>query len=202
MIERPWHVLIEGDVVLSRSSGGPIGPGIRFFTRNIIRGEPKSEVNHAGIITKSGLIDARITEALVRPGVVESHFYEKYFDRDVCVARPLNVTEDDRHVIAAAALSLLGHEYTERTLIWQALGLAKFLAPRFGDDWRICSWVPGYAFEQVEMNFGVDYRRADPDDIYDFIVANLGTKYVWVIPPTWLPVDSWESGVCLLPSLV
>lgn len=198
-IQYPYASLLDGDLVMSRS-GSIWGAGTRAFTRNRFRGEEKSQVDHAGIITQMGISGALVTEALVRPGVIEHSFYEKYIEKEVCVARALNISDPMRIRIAKRARSQIGKEYTERALWWQALGLAKVLAPMFGDHWRICSWLVGYAYEAGELNFGVDYRRADPDDIWDFVVKNLGTIYVWVIPPTWMPPNSWEPGSCLLPS--
>ena len=181
-------------------SGTFFGKGIRAFTRNPFRREPKSEVNHAGIVSATGIESALIVEALVRPGVVEHSFYEKYAGKDVCVARALNISDDDRLLLAGYAKEFIGREYTESALVWQALGMAKLLAPLLGDKWIFCSWVAAAVYEKIGLNFGIDHRRADPDDLYDFVVANLGTIYFWIIPPTWMDRSHWEPGTILLPS--
>lgn len=185
MISKPWPVLLPGDVVLTRNTK-PVGSGILLFTRDIVHGEPKSEVTHGGIISTGGVSTAGVTEARVLKRVTENLFYETYEFQNVCVARATNLDDFARNVLRDEALSLHGDKYTERVLFYHMVpGLVRLLSSRFGDRWRICTWVVGRCYMKLDMDFGVSYKRANPDDIYDFIVANLGTKYRWVIPPTW-----------------
>lgn len=195
LIQQPWPHLMRGDIVLSRGADA-VGTLIRVFTTDIIHGESMSEVSHAGIISTDGTVGATITEARAGKGVVPNPFYECYHDQYVCVIRDMTLDEYDRVIIASEARKIHGRNYTERTLLYQLLGLDRWLYRRYGDRWIICSWVAGYLHERVGRSLGGDHRKIVPDDTFDHCLSLMGKTYKFVIPPTWMP-NNWPREYVL-----
>lgn len=176
------------DVVLTRGTRW-IFRAIRFFTRSV--GESRTQVNHAGIITRSGWIYNRsrlawITEALSR---VKCHpLVEKYggSTSEVAIFRAKNLIEEERLIVAAKAESYIGAKYGFLKLAahladWALQGAYVFRRLTRSKNYPICSWLVAQAFAEVGKDFGVAAGAASPDDIWDFCVENPG-KYELIYP--------------------
>lgn len=78
----------------------------------------------------------------------------------------VNLSPLERQRIAACALEYVGRPYGWGKIALHALGLEQFAAM---DGFPICSWVVAAAYAREGYTFGVDHRRATPDDIEDFV---------------------------------
>lgn len=182
-IYRNWLMseLQVGDIVLVRSKGG-IARAIRWRTRS--KGESPTVINHVGLITRISP-EPYITEALLIDGVKEHPLEVAYRDREdeYAIARPLGLTEIKRERIHQSAKHMVGLRYGWRKILLQLIGLG-WLA--WGRRSPICSWLVARAYvEGAEWDFGAKrgWRNTTPDDIWDFIEAHLGEKYVYVKHP-------------------
>ena len=167
------YAALPCDIVMTAGSGF-LSRAIRVFTRQI--GESPTKVNHVGIVvTKSRhLGDAVIVEALWK---VRRHPLEMRYgsgESDVAIYRPLNLTDQEKDIIVAAASSYEGRSYGILKIflhLLDSLLLGIYLFRRLGcmDDYPICSWLVAYSFAKAEKDFGVDPGAATPDDIWDFV---------------------------------
>lgn len=188
--------LKPGDIVFTRGAG-PISRMVRAFTRTF--GEPRTKVNHVGVIVavatpplasgtarpfrgvEGGPVETAIlVEALStvkRHGLTER--YGKRTDR-VAVYRPTNLTPKEVRTIVAAAEAYVGRKYgygkiALHFLDWMLLGAYAFRRLGRMEDYPICSWLVASAYAKAGKDFGVAAGAASPDDIWDFCVANAGT---------------------------
>jgi hypothetical protein len=178
-------LLLRCDIVLVRKKGAFLSTAIRFF--EAMKDNKSAIASHTGLITKSGVnLDATITEAL--PHVVEHKLVDEYGSdpkAELCVFRPLNLTDADERMIIAKAESYVGDGYGYAKLLAQLaddlLG-SPYLFRRLCriDNRPICSYVVGAAFNAVGLNFGVPYRAVSPDDIWDFCISHPDKyQFVW-----------------------
>lgn len=191
-------ILRPADIVCTRGSG-KLARLIRFFTRRV--GEPRTRINHVGIIVVGGPVDTAImVEALKK--VIRRPLMEGYGGpnaSDVAIFRPLNLDITDRWKIATKAMDYVGRTYGYFKLLtnlgdWSAtmartaltLGLYRkdvYLFRRIsGDDnYPMCSWVDAHAYAAANKFFGVAPGAATPDDIWDFCTSN-PDKYECIMP--------------------
>lgn len=178
-------ILQPADIVCTRSKS-KLGGLIRFFTRRI--GEPRTKVNHVGIIAVGGTsTNAIIVEALKR--VRREWFASAYGGKsapDVAIFRPLNLTEDERYIVAAKAETYAGRGYGYLKILahmgdWILQGAYVFRRLVGSDKYPICSWLVAHAYSFIGKTFGVDAGAASPDDIWDFCIAN-PDKYAVIMP--------------------
>lgn len=177
--------ILPCDILLTRSKS-KLGSMIRFFTRRWPF-ESKTVASHCGIFTVEGdLKTATLVEA-------QSHcnrhsFSEAYGSdttTDLCIFRPLNLTDEEKALIVAKAESYVGKDYGYFKLLlhlgdWLLGGV--YLFRRLGrmDRYPICSYVVSHAYGAAKKTFGVANDAASPDDIWDFILKNIGEKYEFV----------------------
>lgn len=176
-----------------------LGGVIRRATRR--RGEDPTEAQHVlGVIRGGRWHEAIIAEAL---GRVEAHgLVTAYGGRpaEVLIARPLNIPEYDRILIAGRVHSQVGRRYPKWHLIYQALDavlgdryIFRRLATQYGR--KVCSalWAWGYMIDSSarRYGFGLPELAATPDDLLDFVRATLGEK--WTIIREWAPVATAPS---------
>lgn len=176
-------VLLEPcDVFLTRSRS-LLGRGIRLFTRSF--GESRTMVNHVGVVVEGGTVDEAIGVEALR--TVKRHtLWLKYgpgSSSDIAVYRPLNLSDEEKTVVVAAAEGYVGRTYgylkiAAHLLDWLLLGAYLFRRLARMDDYPICSWLVAHAFAQADKNFGVPPGRASPDDIWDFVTSNPDTYRV------------------------
>jgi hypothetical protein len=198
-------ILLPADVILTRSNTF-LGRAIRFAERR--PGDP-AVYNHAGIVTRSGLVggtprhpdpdnwrQAAMVEALwhVRLGEVWDYYGPPAGANrpEVAVYRPTNVPSNDRSAIAAAAEEHVGQRYGWWKLFTHLGDSAlSALIPRvkdvrllrrlnFWDARPICSVLVAWAFASRGYDFGVPAGSASPDDIHDYVERELGRNYVKV----------------------
>jgi len=177
-------ILEPGDIICTRSKSR-LGKLIRFFTRSV--GEPRTKVNHVGVIVTDGpwyMVD--VTEALQH--VVRRNLLTAYggkSDPDVAIFCPLNLTKEDRITVADTANQYVGRRYGYLKLLthlgdWLLQGAYVFRRMT-GDKYPICSWLVAHAYAAIGKNFGVDTGEASPDDIWDFCIGN-PDKYKCIFP--------------------
>lgn len=171
-----------GDIVFTRGDS-ILARAIRWAERG--PGEPPSETNHVGVITKAGsLVGAEVTEALWRVTTSPMHKYHK--NGKVAVFRPLNVEDEDLEEIRAEALSHVGETYGWWKLIFHLLarvtGIKRFKQVFFIDSRPICSMLVALAYEKAGFTFGVSGRSADPDEMMDFCLSHAGKYYPVIYP--------------------
>jgi hypothetical protein len=181
-------LLLPCDIVLARHRGAFLSSAIRMFegwqnpTNNAII------ASHSGLITRPGIeLEAEITEALtkVREHTLAEAGYGSDPKIDICVFRPINITDAQKHRIVASALSFVGDTYGYAKILAQLgdslIGGGYFFRRLCRiDKFPICSYVVGKAFADEGLDFGVSYHAVTPDDIWTFILANIGTKYQFV----------------------
>ena len=178
-------ILQPADIVCTRSKS-TLGKIIRFLTRRI--GEARTKVNHVGVITEGGTSsNAVIVEALKT--VRRAWLGEAYGGKsapDVAIFRPLNLTENERFVVAAKAEGYVGRKYGYLKLLthaadWLLQGAYVFRRLTGSDKYPICSWLVAQAFAFVGKDFGVKPGAATPDDIWDFCMSH-PDKYQILVP--------------------
>lgn len=176
-------VFEPGDIFLTKGDSF-ISRAIRFFSRR--GGESRTEVNHTGLIVTAGSSEAVIVEALTK---VKRRTMLSYWAKDstqVAVFRPLNVSDAQIDTIVERAESYVGNSYGYLKIVahfldWCLGGRYVFRRMAAMDNYPICSWVVAQSYADAGLNFGVPAGSADPDDIWDFCVAN-PDKYVAVHP--------------------
>ncbi len=169
-------ILEPADVFATRGKSW-LSKAIRIFTRHI--GESRTKVNHVGVVVEGGTLrDAVSVEALIR--VTERSLAAGYGGRgssEVAVFRPINLTEEEKATIVAAARKYVGHKYGFLKLLahlgdWFLQGAYVFRRLAFMKRYPICSWLVAHSFDEVGKHFAVDAGAATPDDIWDFCVGN------------------------------
>lgn len=170
--------LRAGDIVLTRSDS-PGGSIIRWFTQS--KGETATKVNHVGIMVDGFNIVEALAHVLHRPIDVG------YTGKPIAIYRPLNLTDAEREAITVKAMSYVGRTYGYVKIVAHAIDRffgGVYVARRLAcvDRYPICSWLVAQAYKVAGKDFGVAAGQADPDDIWDFVVARQD-KYVRVFPP-------------------
>lgn len=161
-----------------------------FFTRghnyisNFIRiGETLSDkekavINHTGVIVTGGELSEAIgVEALVH--VMKHPIYDQYHNtkNEIAIFRPIGLTLQDKDIIIDKANDYVGRDYGYLKIVTHAMdacigGHYFFRRLTHEDKYPICSWVTGFTMAKVGRYFGVDPAAANPDDIWDYCLAN------------------------------
>lgn len=172
------------DIVLTKSAG-LLGVGIRFFENH--PEEAASKVNHVGIMVDEINIIEALSKTVERPLATG---YSPPSKTKIAIYRPLNLTENERNTIITKARSYVGKTYGYTKILahildWFLGGKYVFRRLTNMDKYPICSWVVAQAYAKAGKFFGVAPGSANPDDIWDFVVAN-PDKYTCI----W-PLSSW-----------
>jgi hypothetical protein len=137
--------------------------------------ESKTFATHTGLLTAG----QKIIEALFPQGVTFRDFKNFYDGSNIVIARPLNLSDRERLNIVMAGYQMIDEPYGTLKLIPQ-LGdgiLGKILKKKdiiffrkvCGDNkFPICSTLVARCYEHANLNFGIDDRYANPDEIFDF----------------------------------
>ena len=162
-----------GDVFFTRSNG-IIGRLIRVFSRT--GGESRTKVNHVGVIAEWSTGPIGI-EALTK--VKRHNLYNEYWNNttQIAVYRPINLSSEEIKLIVEKAESYVGDSYGYGKIAahfgdWLLGG--RYFFRRFAsmDKYPICSWLVAAAYAAANKNFGCEVGQAEPDDIWDFVIAN------------------------------
>lgn len=180
-------VLMVGDLMFTRGRSF-MSRLIRYFSRRV--GEPRSIVNHVGVVTTGGEIDgsparAWVTEAGVT--VTTNHVLPR--DSEVAVFRNMRLSSAQRMVIANTALKYRGMKYgywkiAAHLLDWFLQGAYVFRRLAGMKNYPICSWLAAYSYSRVvdrSFGFGVPPGAASPDDMWDWVKSH---------PEEWVQVYS------------
>jgi hypothetical protein len=164
------------DIVLVRGEGR-LSQLIRIFTRKV--GESKTIINHVGLISIArDQPTASMIEAL---WTVKEHRMQAAYGppcRDkVAIARPKNLTPDEKRIIIGSAREYLGRPYGVMKIATHWLDY--WIGDRFvfrrltqSEYFPICSFVVAQAYAAAGKDFGVKPGKATPDDIWDFCLGN------------------------------
>lgn len=166
------------DVVLT-CSDSIVGGVIRWFTR--AKGEAPTQVNHVGLMVDTAHIVEALAYVLCRP------INTVYAGKRIAVFRPLNLTDEEKHVIVLTAESFIGRKYGWRKIAAHAA--VRFMGNNVvtrwiagGDDAPDCDWLVQHAYAAADKGFGIEPpAQADPDDIWDFVTSH-PDKYECVWP--------------------
>ena len=179
------HELRPADVFFTHGTS-VVSRLIRFFTRGA--GESRTRVNHVGVVVGGGSYhEAIVVEAL---STVRRHrLWGRYGPpkRDlVAIYRPVDLSPQETAQVVAGAMRYVGRKYGWFMLIahlldWTLQGVYLFRRLAGIDRYPICSWVVAHAFLKAGRDFGVPAGAADPDDIWDYVVAH-PDRYVRVHP--------------------
>ncbi len=184
--------LQPADIFLTRGTG-IISRLIQFFSRGI--GEPRTKVNHVGLVVEGGPIDSAIVvEALTK--VKRHKLFDQYVNtkHGVAVYRPLNVEQEDLDKIVVTAEGYVGRTYGYLKILlhlldWALLGAYVFRRLGQMDRYPICSWLVAHSYKKANLYFGVKPGAATPDDIWDFVRSQTG-KYKEVRKLSRLPATN------------
>lgn len=174
--------LVATDILLVRSSS-LFGRLIRIFTRS--RGEAPTRVNHVEIMVDSVNVVGSGATTLLRP------FKEAYGSAPpgtLYIARKVDLTDEQRQVIAAKARSYVGRKYGWLKIVAHFLDRVVFgghyVTRRLCliDQYPICSWEVAWSYDAAGLNFGVPPGQADPDDIWDWVVEKGNKDWVLIYP--------------------
>jgi hypothetical protein len=175
--------LRSADIVMVRGEGW-FSKGIRWASRGV--GEARTEVSHVGqVVIPGGLYDAMVAEALgsgVRIRPLGAYAGKK---SSVAIYRPHNITLDQSRTITRAALEHAGDKYGWGKIALQLLDSKLLRGSYFFrrlariEKRPICSYLVAMTFAEAGLDFGVEPRMAQPDDIWDFCVRETD-KYVMV----------------------
>lgn len=160
---------------------------IRWVTRR--KWEPRSLVNHHAIIVNDGpLEDAIVVEAVgkVRRGKLLDFYGGK--SAKVEVWRVINVTLEERDIVAGVAETLVGKKYPYHHLLFQFLDEVvlngRYIFRRLADldPFYVCTPLAVACYWAVGKRFGFKSpNQANPDNLRDFLEAN-PDKYILALP--------------------
>lgn len=173
--------------VFFTQSGTWMSKAIRWAERE--PGEAKSTASHVGAIVTAGTIRQVVcVEALHK--VRRHKLSKKYGGKSgkVCIWRPRNVREIDQVRILEGLEKRVGQRYGYAKiglhLARKVTGRRKWLNFSFLDSFPICSYLVAIEFERRGYDFGVKARKANPDDMLDFMMMN---------PDKWECVRPWAT---------
>lgn len=151
------------------------------------KGEEKSLTSHVGAIVTAGTIRrVKCIEALSR--VRRHSLWKQYaFDgTEMTIFRPRNISYRHKDKILDGLRRRVGQRYGYSKiglhLLVKLTGKRKWLNLTFLDRFPICSYALAIEFGRLGYHFGVSDRKADPDDMLDFSMAN---------PDKWECVRPW-----------
>ena len=103
--------------------------------------------------------------------------YAKKRATGVAVFRPTDLNDEEKARIVAKANGYVGRRYgwvkiATHLLDWGLKGAYVFRRLTADDDYPICSWVVAHAYLTADRTFGVPAGAANPDDIWDYVVAH------------------------------
>lgn len=164
-------ILRPGDTVLTRGKSW-VSASIRFFTRGI--GEPRTKVNHVGIVTEGGPIEtALITEAVRK--VTKRPLWATYAPQgdSVAIYRRRHLPIEDRRMIARKADSYVGRSYGYLKIAAHVVDyflLGAFVARRLCrmENYPMCAWHWGAAFAAAGIKIA-PVEELSPDHIWDHV---------------------------------
>ena len=174
------------DLFFTRS-GSWLSEVIRWATRE--KGEAKTEASHVGaIITPGFLSNVECVEALTK---VERHpLWEKYGGSGqwMTIYRAVNISAPVKRRMARRLRAKVGETYGYGKILLHLLrkltGDPRWLDLSLLDRYPICSYLVATEFDREGFSFGIDGRKATPDDMLDFCEAN---------PDKWKCVRPWAS---------
>lgn len=186
--------LQPGDLVIVSGSGW-ISGAIRRLTPR--RGGEPVWATHVGVIGRGGpREEATIVHARVR--VVEEPLLERYppdgEDR-VAIFRMLDLGWQHRHAIATEARAWLGSPYGGWRLLFHAGDYAlggRYVFRRLArmDDYPICSWLTGRAYEDaIGRRLGAPYRKATPHHQWRHVTEETYDEWATVVGPSGWPSE-------------
>lgn len=162
-----------------------LGKAIRLMTRKI--GEPRTQVNHVGLIMSEDHEGTAWGVEATGKGVKLLPVLEYHRGRGnkIAVYRATNI-DDIWPLIYKEADSYIGKSYGFFKIIahfldWCLLGSYVFRRLARMDKYPICSWLVASAYGAAGLDFGVTINQASPDDIWDF-VNNNPDKYECILP--------------------
>lgn len=168
---RPQSTMQQGDIILTR------GPG--FISRAIRRfGKEDSQealVSHAGIF----ISPVFVIEALSR--VKTNAFPEEFKDSEYVVLSPIDLSVEQRRILALIASKFSARSYGYAKIIGQAadwLTGTNWVTSRLltWNRYPYCSFLVAEAYGSIGKNFGVPSKSTTPDDILDYCIDH-PTKY-------------------------
>jgi hypothetical protein len=168
-------LLSPGDFFCSYSPTW-VGALIRIGSRSL--GEERTKVNHTGVVAAAGTLDsAVIVEALSK--VMAHTVAEAYKGSKTRVAffRFTNLTAEQKEAWSRKAFDYVGRRYGILKIVTHAMdyalnGAYVFRRLTHSDRYPICSWVTAYVAAAVGKSFGKDPGAVQPDDIWDYALAN------------------------------
>jgi hypothetical protein len=174
--------LKPGDIILT-SGTGIISMLIRKFSTS--RNEEPTLINHVGMVLSYGR-NPIILEALTR---VRLHHLDKaYLDSDskITIYRLKGLTDQECNALSDSVFHYANRPYGFFKLIphlLDALCGNRYIFRRMLliENYPICSWLVAFAYKKVlDFEFGIHYRAAQPDDIYDFVTTS--DKFECIFP--------------------
>ena len=186
----------KGDIV-GTLGYHPISVAIQWATRS--RGEGETYSNHNEIVINDcNRLDEVRTVAATARGVVEHNLCEAYGGKrdQVEIWRALNFSDEDRDIIAHAALKFKDQKYPWHRLLFQLLD-EKFLGGRFvfrrlafSRKWYVCTPLVVASIWAADYRFGFnDPAEANPDNLRDYLKANERKKYICIRPLARIECD-------------
>lgn len=169
-----------GDIVCVHTKG-LISQLIRKFTRS--KGEEPTIFNHVGIMVHK----IHLVEALRRVYVNRLTRYNTP-SCEILIARRKGLSENQKAILLDKAFDYVGRDYGFLKIFGHSLDcfLTKIFESEISffrtkvfkmDRYPICSWVVAWCYDKIEINFGVEKERCQPDDIADDILQHNRDKY-------------------------
>lgn len=163
-----------GDIILT-SGDGFISKLIKKFSA--AKDEEPTVVNHVGMVLSYGH-NPIIIEALWKTKI--HHLDRAYADSSskITIYRMKGLTEHEKTALSDTTFGYANQAYGFLKLIPHLLDSLignKYFFRRMMliKNYPICSWLVALAYKRVlNFEFGVPYRAAQPDDIYDFIIRS------------------------------
>ena len=160
--------LCPGDVVLT-AGNTILGKFIRWG--ECVQGEKPSRVNHAAMVVESPDIIVEAAAIVRRVSLLQYHAND-----GILVYRPLNLTQEQRHVLINVIESKVGQTYPVKQLfaylidnkIFRGRTVVRWLLALKPEG--VCSRIVRLAFAAIGLDFGVP--EPDPDDMDDFCRSN------------------------------
>ena len=193
-------ILYPGDIFFTEPTG-PFGRMVLWAT-NPPSGHEDQGTAHTGIVVDGGLAKDAIIVDSYAFGVRRTKLSKSFGHKAMLLARPLNIpTNDLANIISRAEqaaddrvrygyihlfyflIDALRDKLFKRPLKKRLTNLAK------SSEAMVCSRFVSWAFRirDPDYSFGVEDHLATPNDILDFVLDNLGTKYTIVHPWGKLP---------------